>query len=164
MYSKTEPPAALAQHIKPDDFEKSQKYGKDKAKFALFSKLFSQCLDSVLLQAGFYAWCWGAAGSILARFGYGSEYEVREPNSSSPKSIVMSDNLIDCPINRVHIRDVPPVVNSQYPTLGLLHLCLGRKARIQQDHPRLVRCRSPQRMGGRVRLGHSVPCCIPLHL
>ncbi|EEB99341.1 hypothetical protein MPER_00996, partial [Moniliophthora perniciosa FA553] len=65
LYSKTEPPPALASHIGREDFEKSQKYGKDKAKFALFSKLFSQCLDSAMLQYGFYAWCWSTAASIL---------------------------------------------------------------------------------------------------
>lgn len=76
LYSKTSPPEALARHISQEDFEKSQIYGKDKAQFALFSKLFSQCVDSAMLQYGFYAWCWGAAGTILAKFGYGSDYEV----------------------------------------------------------------------------------------
>ncbi|KAK7032425.1 zinc metalloprotease [Paramarasmius palmivorus] len=76
LYSKTEPPPALASHISREDFEKSQSYGKDKAKFALFSKLFSQCLDSAMLQYGFYAWCWSAAGSILGKIGYGAEYEI----------------------------------------------------------------------------------------
>ncbi|ESK84749.1 putative zinc metallo-protease [Moniliophthora roreri MCA 2997] len=76
LYSKTEPPPALASHIGREDFEKSQKYGKDKAKFALFSKLFSQCLDSAMLQYGFYAWCWNAAGGILGKVGYGAEYEI----------------------------------------------------------------------------------------
>jgi len=68
----------LKKHISAEDFEKSQKYGKDKAKFALFSKLFNQCLDSAMLQYGFYAWCWNAAGQILGKFGYGAEYEVRD--------------------------------------------------------------------------------------
>ncbi|KAL0564470.1 zinc metalloprotease [Marasmius crinis-equi] len=76
LYSKTEPPEALKKYISAEDFEKSQKYGKDKAKFALFSKLFNQCLDSAMLQYGFYAWCWNAAGQILDKFGYGGEYEI----------------------------------------------------------------------------------------
>ncbi|KAJ8091750.1 zinc metalloprotease [Marasmius tenuissimus] len=76
LYSKIEPPAALKKHISAEDFEKSQKYGKDKAKFALFSKLFNQCLDSAMLQYGFYAWCWNAAGQILGKSGYGPEYEI----------------------------------------------------------------------------------------
>ncbi|KAF9072524.1 peptidase family M48-domain-containing protein [Rhodocollybia butyracea] len=76
LYSKTSPPEALASHITQEDFEKSQKYGKDKAKFSIFSKLFSQCVDSAMLQYGFYAWCWGAAGTILGKFGYGTDYEI----------------------------------------------------------------------------------------
>lgn len=76
LYSKTEPPAALAKHITAEDFKKSQNYGKDKAKYALFSGLFKQCLDSVMLHYGFYAWCWDASGRLLAKIGYGPEYEV----------------------------------------------------------------------------------------
>jgi STE24 endopeptidase len=77
LYSKTAPPAAIAQHIKQDEFEKSQKYGKDKAKLGLFSKLYNQILDSAYIQFGFYPWCWKVAGIVLSRFGYGEEYEVR---------------------------------------------------------------------------------------
>ena len=29
-----------------------------------------------MLQFGFYAWSWSAAGQLLAKFGYGPEYEV----------------------------------------------------------------------------------------
>lgn len=29
-----------------------------------------------MLHYGFYAWSWNASGSLLARFGYGAEYEV----------------------------------------------------------------------------------------
>ncbi|KAJ7747642.1 peptidase family M48-domain-containing protein [Mycena maculata] len=78
LYSKTEPPAALANHISAADFEKSQKYGKDKAKFALFSGFYKQILDSTMLHFGFYAWSWNFTGLIMARFGYGTEYEVTQ--------------------------------------------------------------------------------------
>ena len=76
LYSKKEPPKLLASHFEPGVFEKSQNYGRDKAKFALLSGLYKQCLDSIMLQYGFYAWSWSAAGQVLAKFGYGSEYEV----------------------------------------------------------------------------------------
>jgi STE24 endopeptidase len=81
LYSKTEPPAVLAAHFGPetDTFEKSQKYGKDKAKFSIFSGLYKQCIDSAMVQYGFYAWAWAIAGKILVRFGYGPEYEVSYP-------------------------------------------------------------------------------------
>ncbi|KIM44315.1 hypothetical protein M413DRAFT_17987 [Hebeloma cylindrosporum] len=76
LYSKTEPPAVLAQHFDPGVFEKSQNYGKDKAKFALFSGIFKQLLDSLMLQFGFYAWSWSVAGTLLAKVGYGAEYQI----------------------------------------------------------------------------------------
>jgi STE24 endopeptidase len=76
LYSKTKPPTALANHFTPEVFEKSQKYGKDKAKFALFSGLYKQCLDSSFIQWGFNAWSWDVAGRILYKFGYGPQYEV----------------------------------------------------------------------------------------
>ncbi|RDB21780.1 CAAX prenyl protease 1 [Hypsizygus marmoreus] len=76
LYSKTEPPTVLASHFNPEVFKKSQSYGKDKAIFALVSGLLKQCLDSALLQFGFYAWSWGASGRLLSSLGYGPEYEI----------------------------------------------------------------------------------------
>nr|GAT49145.1 predicted protein [Mycena chlorophos] len=78
LYSKTEPPAALKDHITQPEFEKSQKYGKDKAKFALFSGLYKQLLDSILIYVGFYAWAWEISGQLLARFGLGAEYQITQ--------------------------------------------------------------------------------------
>ncbi|KAF7324614.1 CAAX prenyl protease [Mycena kentingensis (nom. inval.)] len=76
LYSKTAPPPALKDHISTTEFEKSQKYGKDKAKFALFSGLYKQLLDSALIHFGFYAWAWKAAGMALAKVGFGEEYQI----------------------------------------------------------------------------------------
>jgi len=76
LYSKTEPPAVLKEHFKDDTFKKSQAYGKDKAKFSLYTGLFKQALDSALLHCGVYAWSWGVAGGIRSAFGYGPEYEI----------------------------------------------------------------------------------------
>jgi STE24 endopeptidase len=76
LYSKTEPPAVLKEHFKDDTFKKSQEYGIDKAKFSLYSGLFRQVLDSVLLHYGVYAWSWDVAGSIGTAIGYGPEHEV----------------------------------------------------------------------------------------
>ncbi|KAJ6589031.1 peptidase family M48-domain-containing protein [Mycena capillaripes] len=69
LYSKTEPPAAFAAHISASDFEKSQKYGKENAKFALFRGLYKQCLYSTKLHFGFYAWSWDFTGRLMARHG-----------------------------------------------------------------------------------------------
>ena len=76
LYSKKEPPKALESHFTPEVFAKSQAYGKDKAHFALISGLYKQILETVLLQYGGYAWAWEVAGQLIARFGYGKEYEV----------------------------------------------------------------------------------------
>src|SRR6202021_256942 len=76
LYSKTEPPAGLSSHFTPEVFEKSQKYGKDKAKLAFVAGLYKQCIESALLHYGFYAWAWGVAGCALAKFGYSADYEA----------------------------------------------------------------------------------------
>ncbi|EAU83492.1 metalloendopeptidase [Coprinopsis cinerea okayama7 len=69
LYSKTAPPPALKDSFEPGQFEKSQAYGKDKAKFALFSGLYKQLVDSLLLQFGFYAWAWRISGVLLSAVG-----------------------------------------------------------------------------------------------
>jgi CAAX prenyl protease N-terminal, five membrane helices len=66
----------LASHFTPEVFEKSQKYGKDKAKLAFVAGLYKQCIESALLHYGFYAWAWGVAGCALAKFGYSADYEA----------------------------------------------------------------------------------------
>ena len=76
LYNKTEPPAVLAPHLNDDEFQKSKAYGKDKAKFSIFSGLFGQSLGSAMIHYGFYSWAWGTAGHFLARYGYGPQYEV----------------------------------------------------------------------------------------
>jgi len=76
LYSKKQPPASLASHFDAGVFEKSQNYGKDKAKFAFVSGIFKQLLDSLMLQYGFYAWSWTAGGKVIAKLGYGPEHEV----------------------------------------------------------------------------------------
>lgn len=77
LYSKTKPPPALAGHFNDEVFEKSQKYGKDKAQFALVSGLYKQVLDSTMLYYGFYAWSWMASGQLLEKLGYDPSYQVR---------------------------------------------------------------------------------------
>ncbi|KDQ52534.1 hypothetical protein JAAARDRAFT_198172 [Jaapia argillacea MUCL 33604] len=76
LYSLTKPPPVLADHFAQDLFEKSQLYGKDKAKFSLISGLYKQVVDSILLEVGIYPWAWGFAGKVLAWAGYGNEYEI----------------------------------------------------------------------------------------
>ncbi|KAA1475322.1 hypothetical protein DENSPDRAFT_932277 [Dentipellis sp. KUC8613] len=79
LYNKTAPPAVLADHFTPEVFEKSQKYGKHKAKFSLVSGLYRQVLDTVQIQSGlYYPWAWRVAGEALQKFGYGPEYQITQ--------------------------------------------------------------------------------------
>ncbi|TFY77410.1 hypothetical protein EWM64_g6604 [Hericium alpestre] len=79
LYNKTAPPAVLADHFKPDVFEKSQKYGKHKAKFSLFSGLYKQIVDTIQIGSGlYYPWAWMFAGQLLLWAGYGSEYQITQ--------------------------------------------------------------------------------------
>ncbi|CCO33594.1 STE24 endopeptidase [Rhizoctonia solani AG-1 IB] len=75
-YSRPHPPAALKSHFTDEVFRKSQRYGKDKAKFGLISKLYSQLLETALIVFGSFPWAWKISGSLLAKFGYGPEYEI----------------------------------------------------------------------------------------
>lgn len=88
LYSKTEPPAVLKEHFNDDTFKKSQAYGKDKAKFSLYSGLFRQALDSALLHYGVYAWSWDIAGSIRSTIGYGPDHEVCPTARSSQMLLI----------------------------------------------------------------------------
>ncbi|KAF8674693.1 CAAX prenyl protease N-terminal, five membrane helices [Rhizoctonia solani] len=75
-YSRPHPPTALKSHFTDEVFKKSQRYGKDKAKFGLVSKLYSQLLETALIVFGAFPWAWKVSGNLLAKFGYGPEYEI----------------------------------------------------------------------------------------
>jgi len=75
-YSRQHPPAALKDHFTPEVFKKSQRYGRDKAQFQVWSKLYSQILETGMITLGAFPWAWNVAGSLLAKFGYGPEYEI----------------------------------------------------------------------------------------
>ncbi|KAH8111655.1 peptidase family M48-domain-containing protein [Phellopilus nigrolimitatus] len=72
--------AELAPHIEATAFANSQVYGRDKARFSFVSGLFRQALDSAMIHFGVYAWAWALAGSTIARFGYGPQYEIVQSN------------------------------------------------------------------------------------
>ncbi|EKM51082.1 uncharacterized protein PHACADRAFT_32121 [Phanerochaete carnosa HHB-10118-sp] len=78
LYSKKEPPKALAEHFTPEVFAKSQAYGKDKARYAIISGLYKQVIESALLHYGVYAWAWELAGQLTGKFGYTEEYEITQ--------------------------------------------------------------------------------------
>lgn len=74
-YSKGAPPVSLAQDFKQDTFEKSQKYGRDKARFAFVSSTYGQFLELLFIYGTAQVRAWGAAGGLLKRWGYAG-YEV----------------------------------------------------------------------------------------
>jgi len=76
LYYKPSPPPSLASHFSDGEFTKSQNYGRDKAKFAFVSGLYQQLVVSLMLQYGSYAWTWRVSGLLLAKVGYGSEYQA----------------------------------------------------------------------------------------
>lgn len=76
LYRKEAPPPVLADHFKPETFKKSQVYGKDKAVFSLVAGLYKQVVDSLFIHYGLVAWSWQFGGRIVAKLGYGPEYEV----------------------------------------------------------------------------------------
>lgn len=75
LYDKTAPPEALAAHFTPEVFTKSQKYGKDKARFALVSSAFNTALEVAQIHFNAQVWAWSVAGSVLDKYGYYG-YEV----------------------------------------------------------------------------------------
>jgi len=75
MYDKKSPPEALSHKFAPDKFEKSQAYGRDKARFSLVSSTYDQVLEVLLLHYDAQAWAWTLAGKLLATRGY-EDYEV----------------------------------------------------------------------------------------
>ena len=88
LYSKLTPPAVLADHFTPQVFEKSQIYGKHKAKFSIISGLYKQFIDTLQLSSYmYYPWAWGASGQLLGLAGYGSEYLVC-PQEFAPRAPV----------------------------------------------------------------------------
>ncbi|GJJ14172.1 hypothetical protein Clacol_008433 [Clathrus columnatus] len=82
-FSKTEPPPVLAKHLTAEEFKKSQAYGRDKARFSIISTLYGQILETAIIYFSGYSWAWSIAGILLAKLGYGSEYEI-------PQSIIFA--------------------------------------------------------------------------
>ncbi|EPQ30027.1 uncharacterized protein PFL1_02700 [Pseudozyma flocculosa PF-1] len=80
LYSRTTPPAALAQHVDLDTFRKSQAYGRDKARFGFLSGAISQLISVAIVHYDIYAAAWSTAGQWLRVAGL--------PDREIPRSIV----------------------------------------------------------------------------
>lgn len=82
MYDKKSPPDALVTNFSDDKFAKSQVYGRDKARFSLFSSTYDQVIEILLLHYDAQAWAWNLAGHFIAKRGY-ADYEVMYRSSCS---------------------------------------------------------------------------------
>jgi STE24 endopeptidase len=103
LYSKLAPPSVLAEHFKIDVFEKSQKYGKHKAKFSIVSGLYKQVIDTLQLASGvYYPWAWSASGQLLGLAGYGPEYLVC-PHDLIFWIVVSHSTLIDFSVGFIRL-------------------------------------------------------------
>jgi STE24 endopeptidase len=69
-FSRNAPPEILADHFKEDKFEKSQKYGIDKAQFSLLSGFYSQAYNTLFIYFDCYASLWNLSETILRKAGY----------------------------------------------------------------------------------------------
>jgi len=75
-YSKQEVPPALKKHLEKETFEKSQAYGRDKARFSFLSSLYHQIITSISIHYDVYAWAWATAANIQAYVRPGSTSQM----------------------------------------------------------------------------------------
>lgn len=68
ILQKTKPPAVLQHEVSQEVFDKSQAYGRAKAKFALFNGLYGQIQNIAFYQFDILPKLWSWSGSLLLRF------------------------------------------------------------------------------------------------
>lgn len=156
LYNKTEPPTVLKEHFNEETFSKSQAYGKDKAKFSFVAGIYRQILESGLIHFGAYAWAWVTAGKLIARFGYGPEYEVRPLDVDEVENCDLT--APDATINHLYGDYILRLCDTDYATLCISNICSRRKARFQQNNAWSL-CRGySQGLGSWHRHWRTFPC------
>ncbi|KAH8726348.1 CaaX prenyl protease [Phaeosphaeriaceae sp. PMI808] len=68
VLQRTSVPKALSKEIDTATFDKSQAYGRAKAKFSFISQLFNQAKSLAALYFNLYPVVWGIAGTVVARY------------------------------------------------------------------------------------------------
>ncbi|PSN65627.1 CaaX prenyl protease [Corynespora cassiicola Philippines] len=68
VLQRTTVPKALEKEIDQETFDKSQAYGRAKAKFGFISGLFNQIKSLAVLYLNAYPIVWGIAGSVIANY------------------------------------------------------------------------------------------------
>lgn len=74
----THVPHELGKIMDSETFEKSRLYQLDKSNFSFWSGLYSETEGTLILLLGGIPFLWGVAGSVTARFGFDSEYEITQ--------------------------------------------------------------------------------------
>ncbi|PKI83545.1 hypothetical protein MVES_002387 [Malassezia vespertilionis] len=69
LYAKPTPPKALVPYVSMETFQKSQAYGRDKARFSIISDACSHLFNLFMVSCDIYAWAWVWSGALLALFG-----------------------------------------------------------------------------------------------
>jgi len=72
VLSRTQIPPALRQEISQETYDKSQAYGRAKAKFGAVSGVFGQVKNWFVITRDIYPWLWGVTGGWTKRWFVGS--------------------------------------------------------------------------------------------
>lgn len=86
MFSLPTPPAALADQIPQDTYDKARSYNIERGRFGLIRKLLDQISAQALITSGLYVTMWDTAAGWVERytgFGTSSQYPV----SSTRKAV-----------------------------------------------------------------------------
>ncbi|KAI3367657.1 hypothetical protein L3Q82_026499 [Scortum barcoo] len=76
--STTHVPDELGKIMDSETFEKSRLYQLDKSNFSFWSGLYSETEGMLILLLGGIPFLWDVAGTLTARFGFSSEYEITQ--------------------------------------------------------------------------------------
>uniref|UniRef100_A0A3Q3JTI0 CAAX prenyl protease n=1 Tax=Monopterus albus TaxID=43700 RepID=A0A3Q3JTI0_MONAL len=76
--STTHVPQELGKIMDSETFEKSRLYQLDKSNFSFWSGLYSETEGTLILLLGGIPFLWAIAGTLTARFGFSSEYEITQ--------------------------------------------------------------------------------------
>ncbi|WFD22287.1 Ste24 endopeptidase [Malassezia equina] len=93
LYSLTTPPKAVVEHVSHEDFLKSQRYGRDKARFGFVANALSHAMMLLMVVYNGHAHMWVASTALLNRLGM----TPREPMTTAVYMIVSS--LVALPLS-----------------------------------------------------------------
>lgn len=93
LYSLTTPPKAVVEHVSYEDFLKSQRYGRDKARFGFVADALAHALNLFMVACNVHAHMWVVSTALLGRLGV----TASEPMTTAVYMIVSS--LVALPLS-----------------------------------------------------------------